>query len=118
MLHNKTRKCKGEKPCLFQRLRCKKRCKLEGLTTCKITVKKSRQDYGIFMIDSSAVPIRKTSNPVQNDLLVSLLSNESRDVEIINTRSAHHRSWEVIGRPSYETWWRRGNRRCRSGRRN
>jgi hypothetical protein len=35
----------------------------------------------------------------KNDLSVSLLSNESRDVEIINTRSAHHRPWEVIGRP-------------------
>src|ERR1044071_5695983 len=27
MLHNKRRKSKGEKPCCFQRFRCKKRCK-------------------------------------------------------------------------------------------
>jgi hypothetical protein len=29
---------------------------------------KLRQDYKIFMIDSSAVPTMKTRNPAQNDL--------------------------------------------------
>jgi len=31
-------------------------------------VQKIRQDYSIFMIDSSVVAIMKSSNPAQNDL--------------------------------------------------
>ena len=50
--------------------------------------------------------------------LIGFLANESRDVEVIDTRSSHHRPREIVGRPGYETWWRRGNRRCRSGRHN
>src|SRR5690349_7440327 len=37
------------------------------------------------------------------DLSVSLLADESWDVEIVNARSAHHWPWEVVGRPCYET---------------
>src|SRR6185503_18475687 len=63
-------------------------------------------------------PRRPSLQSAMTDLLVGLLSNESRDVEIVNARSTHHRPREIISRPCYITWWRRGNRcRC-SGRRN
>jgi hypothetical protein len=61
-----------------------------------------------------------TASPSKCDdgSLVCLLPNESWDVEIVNARSTHHRPWEIISRPCYITWWRRGNRCCCSGRRN
>ena len=34
----------------------------------QLPAQKFRQDYRIFMMDSSAVPIMKSSNPAQNDL--------------------------------------------------
>jgi len=37
---------------------------IAGVISCP----KNGQDYGIFMIDSSAVATMKTSNPAQNDL--------------------------------------------------
>src|SRR6185369_4628276 len=49
--------------------------------------------------------------------LIRFLSDESGNVEIVNT-TTHHRPREVGGRPWYVTWRRRGNRRCCSGRHN
>src|SRR5262249_39296232 len=103
MLHNKRRKSKGEKRVLIKDLHAR------NYATKPPQMNADEHESGSVSIGV---------HPWRNSVLVGLLSNESRHVEIINTRSSHHRPREVVGRPGYETWRRRGNRRCRSGRRN
>jgi len=91
------------KACSYQRFTCKKLCN-----------KKPQIDAD----ERELICVHRRLSAAGNSALVRLLTNESRDVEIIDARSPHHRPWEVVGRSGYVTRWRRGNRRRRSDRRN
>ena len=103
MLHNKRRKSKGEKRVLIKDLHARNY---------------ASESHRRTQMNTTQNPCPPAFVCGVAPLLVGFLANESRDVEIINARTTHHRPREIVGRPGYETWRRRGNRRCRSGRRN
>ncbi len=147
MLHNKRRKSKGEKRVDFKDLHARNAAtnrtsidRGERLFLIHFPVVICHFSFGVRRLDAALAwnthtreqsgvkpphsknkkgrPQRPSLDARDKRSLVSLLSNESRDVEIVNAWGSHHRPREIVGRPRYETWRWRGNRCCRSGRRN
>ena len=83
----------------------------------KIYMQEMMQEICVIRGQKEGRPPTAFPSKCDDGPLVGLLSNKSRDVEIVNARSAHHWPWEVVSGPWYITWRRRGNRRCRGGRR-
>ena len=116
MLHNQSRKSKGEiVPIRLYFKILPARNPATGEFHAKAQRRREERK------EKSDCPLRPFSASLRlcvKFLLVGFLANESRHVEVVDARSAHHWPREIVGRPRYETWRRRGNRSCRGGRRN